>query len=192
MIITFNSCNWFNPKIHCKNFDQKLLAWAPYSLNDTIEFTDSLNHHYQLIVRQTDLMHKTSYSKRADCGGCDDYWVIKISGKSDSLKMNASYRTHDQNNLTEEYLIECNGIRLSLYDYNSKIENLDSMKIKGQFFKNIKTVRSLDNNDIKIILSKNLGFLMIKFGNLELYNQKFVPVYEINLNSINYIETNCD
>jgi hypothetical protein len=192
LAIIFNSCNWFNPKIRCKDFDKTLLEWIPYSINDTLYFIDTLNNRYKMIVHRIWLEHKTSYSKRTDCGGCEDQWGVEISGKSDSLKTKLSYSRYEQNNPNENYMIESNGKILYLSSYDSRIDFIDSLLIKGQSFKNVKTVRNSVGNDIKIILSKNLGIIMIKFGDIELYNQKFAPIFEISLKSFNYTESNCD
>lgn len=70
-------------QINCPKFDQGILDWIPYEMNDTIQLintsTDSL---MTFVINETTIDHKTHYTMGSKCGTCDDN--IYMNG-SDSL-----------------------------------------------------------------------------------------------------------
>jgi hypothetical protein len=174
----------------CPDFDVKLLEWLPYTVNDTLIFTDSLNNEYIFHVKGARINHQTSYNEGNDCIECVDTWSLTLKDSTDDMMIILNFAKNELGHVAEQDEIYKGKKMFYVPDGGKTFEYKDSMVIKNHIFYNIK-IASDKANKYAIITSRKYGIIMIKVDDLTIYNLYSKSIDNILLESYHYSETKC-
>jgi len=150
LIVAFGLISCAGLKVSCPAFEEEILSWMPYQANDVIELYSQSNDSTIIFsIKSVEITHTTHYTTGMDCGGCDDYILI---------------RDYDDSNFQVAIRLEKNKVNYQRYCIGDS--NFYSYSESTNFlFENKKydIVRIFDNNSNetfnKLIVAKGIGII---------------------------------
>jgi hypothetical protein len=165
----------------CDDFNNDIVSWMPYKVNEKIVLSDSVNTQ-TLVVHYCQITHSDKLSSGSTCLCSDSYSLIM---SSDLFYLDVQFIS---SKVLEDSYIEINHEELIFS------EELDSLELNGNVYQDVVVYLSTDPNFYgnynKIIISKSIGILAI-IGDA---NQYFVvddAKRQVDVASVDVIGADC-
>lgn len=177
MIIILNGCTR-----KCEDFDNEILDWMPYKVNDKIELSSNSSSFETLTVSYSEINHSDKIPVMAKCM-CENSFIISLS--SDSLNITIFF---ENSNEIDQSWIHINGEQMG---YS---EHLDNLEINGHRYADLiiyeKNELTLMIRFKKIIIAKSIGIIAISEMNNE-WRIVDDSKKQIEISDIKSIKTGC-
>jgi len=149
----FSLINCTGYQVTCPEFDEEILSWLPYQVDDVIElYSPSKDATIIFSIKNVVVTHKTHYTTGTDCGKCDDEILIRdYHGFQIEIQLRNNKVTNQVYRIGDTWFLDGN------YTY-SEIKNF---LFEGEEYDVVRIFEKTDSEGSykKLIIAKDIGII---------------------------------